>query len=143
MFTLINTGLITTTLIIIFVFWIRPLLKQTPAFKALYDREESFFAALRLKVQGSKQKLTAAFITFASSAVMIYNTITPAMTGVDITPLTSHVPTWAWPLLAIGFTALMNYFRTLADENHAKKIDALASVINDDQKVADALDKVK
>jgi hypothetical protein len=35
-------------------FWIRPILKSRPAFRDLYDKEVSFFAALREKLKGIK-----------------------------------------------------------------------------------------
>ena len=39
--------LVLATLVAIYWFWIRPILKSRPAFRELYDKEESFFAALR------------------------------------------------------------------------------------------------
>jgi hypothetical protein len=137
MFNLILTYfMVLATVATVYWYWIRPLLRQTPAFRELYDQSDSFRAALALKFVGSKQKLTAAFLTMASSVVMVYNFIAPAMTGVDITPLTASMPNWAWPLIVIGFTALLNYFRTLADERASRQIDALSAEIKDDAKVA-------
>ena len=40
------------TVIAIYAFWIRPILQSRPAFRELYDKEESFFAALREKLKG-------------------------------------------------------------------------------------------
>jgi len=38
--------LVLATLVAIHWFWIRPILKSRPAIRELYDKEESFFAAL-------------------------------------------------------------------------------------------------
>lgn len=121
LFWIINTISILITAIVIYIFWIRPLLKQTPTFKSLYEENGSFWSAIRLKLQGLKQKLTAAFLIFASLTVELYDHILPAMTGVDITPLTSKVPQWLWPIIAISGVALLNYFRSLSDKRNEKK----------------------
>lgn len=121
LFWIINSVSILVTAITIYAFWIRPVLKQTPSFKSLYDESGAFWSALRLKLQGLKQKLTAAFLVFASMSVELYDHILPAMTGVDITPLTAQVPQWVWPIVAIGGVTLLNYFRTLSDKRNENK----------------------
>jgi hypothetical protein len=39
--------LVAATFVAVYWFWIRPVLKSRPAFRDLYEQEESFFAALR------------------------------------------------------------------------------------------------
>ena len=39
----------------------------------------------------------------------------PIISRVDVTPLTSQMPTWAWPLALISTTALFQFLRNLAD----------------------------
>ncbi len=141
MYTLINAVAILIIFVTAYIFWIRPLLKQTPCVKELYN-ENGFLTAFRIKLVGIKQRLLAAFLTIASSSVLLYDSIIPAVTGVDITPLTAKVPTWAWPLIAIGFTALMNYFRTLADRRSAARIDAVAGLVQDDAAVVEVVKQV-
>ena len=50
-------------------FWIDPILKCRPAFRDIYAQERNFFAALKEKLQGIKQKLSSAVVICASGAV--------------------------------------------------------------------------
>ncbi len=99
---------IAATLVAVYWFWIRPILKSRPAFRELYDKEESLFAALREKFAGIKQKLSSAVVIAASAIV----------SGVDVSSIAAQVPSWAWPLILIAVTAVMKYFRDLADKRH-------------------------
>jgi len=90
------------TLVAIYVFWIRPILQSRPAFRDLYDKEENFFAALRVKFAGIKQKLSSAIVIIASAAVSGYDFFTPIVSGVDVSSLAAKVPSWAWPLILIA-----------------------------------------
>lgn len=119
--------LVLATLVAIYWFWIRPILKSRPAFRKLYEREESFIAALREKLKGIKQKLSSAVVIAASAAVSGYDFFTPIVSGVDVSSLTSKVPSWAWPLVLIATTALFQFLRNLADKRHkAEFADAAA-----------------
>jgi hypothetical protein len=110
--------LVLATLVAIYWFWIRPILKSRPAFRELYDREEGFIAALREKFAGIKQKLSSAVVIAASAAVSGYDFFAPIVSGVDVSSTAAQVPSWAWPLILIAVTAVMKYFRDLADKRH-------------------------
>lgn len=115
------------TLVAIYAFWIRPILKSRPAVRELYQKEESFFAALREKLKGIKQKLSSAIVIVASAAVTGYDFFAPIVSGVDVSGLTSRVPSWAWPLILISVTALFQFLRNLADKRHETDlVDATA-----------------
>ena len=103
-------------------FWIDPILKCRPAFRDVYAQEHNFFAALKEKLQGIKQRLSSAVVICASGAVTAYDFINPIISGVDITPLTSQVPSWAWPLVLISTTALFQFLRNLADSRHKEEL---------------------
>jgi hypothetical protein len=119
--------LLFATLTAIYVFWIRPILKSRPAFRELYDKEDNFFVALREKLKGIKQKLSSAIVIVASAAVSGYDLFAPIVSGVDVSGLTSRVPSWAWPLILISATALFQFLRNLADKRHeAESADATA-----------------
>jgi uncharacterized membrane protein YqhA len=107
------------TLVAIYAFWIRPILQSRPAFRDLYQKEENFFAALREKLKGIKQKLSSAIVIIASAAVSGYDFFAPIVGGVDVSGLTSRVPAWAWPLVLIFVTALFQFLRNLADKRHS------------------------
>ena len=110
--------LVFATLLAIYAFWIRPILQSRPAFRELYGREENFFAAFREKLKGIKQKLSSAIVIAASAAVTGYDFFTPIVSGIDVSSLTSRVPSWAWPLVLILLTALFQFLRNLADHRH-------------------------
>jgi hypothetical protein len=110
---------IAATLVAVYWFWIRPILKSRPAFRELYQEEENFLAALRAKFAGIKQKLSSAIVIAASAAVSGYDFFAPIVSGVDVSSIAAQVPSWAWPLILITVTAIMKYFRDLADKRHA------------------------
>jgi len=115
------------TIVAIYAFWIRPILQSRPAFRELYQKEESFFAALRQKLKGIKQKLSSAIVIIASAAVTGYDFFAPIVSGVDVSSLTSKVPSWAWPLILMATTALFQFLRNLADKRHEAELpDATA-----------------
>ena len=76
--------LMTATLVAVYWFWIRPILKSRPAFAEFYAREESVFTAVREKLKGIKQKLSSVIVIAASAAVSSYDFITPIVSGVDV-----------------------------------------------------------
>jgi hypothetical protein len=110
--------LIFATVLAVYWFWIRPILKSRPELRELYQQEESFFVALREKLKGIKQKLSSVLVIAASAAVSGYDFFAPIVSGVDVSSLTAQVPSWAWPLVLISLTALFQFLRNLADKRH-------------------------
>jgi hypothetical protein len=116
-----GTGMIRAIIVLIPVvavywLWVRPLLKSRPGFAEFYQREESLFTALRLKFAGIKEKLTAALVVMAASAVELHDRLAPVVAGIDVTPLTSMVPQGWWPYVVAGTTAAMLLFRVMAEK---------------------------
>jgi hypothetical protein len=114
--------LVIASLIAIYWFWIRPILKSRPALRELYATEESFFAALREKLKGIKQKLSSVIVIAASVAVSGYDFLEPIVTGIDVSSIAAKVPSWAWPLILICVTALFQFLRNLADKRHTAEL---------------------
>ena len=114
--------LVVATFVAIYWFWIRPVLKSRPAFRELYEREESFLVALREKFAGIKQKLSSAIVVAASVAVSGYDFIAPIVGGVDVSSIAAQVPSWAWPLILISVTALFQFLRNLGDKRHKAEL---------------------
>ncbi len=112
----------TATLVAVYWFWIRPILKSRPAFRDLYEKEENFIAAVRAKFAGIKQKLSSAVVIAASAIVSGYDFFAPIVSGVDVSSIAAQVPSWAWPLILIAVTAIMKYFRDLADRRHESEL---------------------
>jgi hypothetical protein len=106
----------------IYWFWIDPILKSRPAFRDIYAHDNTIFAALKEKLKGIKQKLSSVVVICASGAVTAYDFFNPIISGVDVTPLTSHVPSWAWPLVLISTTALFQLLRNLADSRRKAEL---------------------
>ena len=94
--------LMTATLVAVYWFWIRPILKSRPAFQEFYEQEDSLFVALCEKLKGIKQKLSSAIVIAASAAVSGYDFFAPIVSGVDVSSIASQVPSWAWPLVLIA-----------------------------------------
>ena len=116
--------LMTATIVAVYWFWIRPILKSRPAFAEFYEREESAFAALREKLKGIKQKLSSVIVIAASAAVSGYDFLSPIVGGVDVSSIAAQVPSWAWPLILITMTALFQFLRNLADRRHKDELAA-------------------
>ena len=77
--------LVTATIVAVYWFWIRPILKSRPAFADFYAREASVFVAVREKLKGIKQKLSSVIVIAASAAVSGYDFLSPIVSGVDVT----------------------------------------------------------
>jgi hypothetical protein len=105
-------------LIGVYAIWLRPILKTTPALRELFAREETVWAAVRAKFAGIKQKLTGALVIIAGAIVELHDQFAPVVAGVDVTALTQRVPSWAWPLIVIAVTLLLQWFRGLADRRN-------------------------
>ena len=130
---MIITILSIATILAIFWFWINPILASRPAFGAIYAEEQNLFAAIREKVKGIKQKLSSAFVICASAAVTAYDFFNPIVSGMDVTPLTAHVPSWAWPLVLISTTALFQFLRNLADARHKAELTPVTTSTQSEQ----------
>jgi hypothetical protein len=51
-----------------------------------------------------------------------YDFFTPIVSGVDVSSLAAHLPSWAWPLILIAVTALFQFLRNLADKRHEAEL---------------------
>lgn len=107
--------------IVTYIFWIRPILRENPKLKHLYDREEEYFPAIKAKFAGIKGKLTVALTFIAASSIELYDWASPMLSGIDTTGISDKIPGWAWPLISFALVALMNYFRKLADKRKGEE----------------------
>lgn len=58
----------------------------------------------------------------ASAIASSYDLFAPIVSGVDVSSIAAQVPFWAWPLILIAVTAVMEYFRDLADRRHEAEL---------------------
>lgn len=110
---------------------VRPLLRNTPTFKAAYDAEEGFWSAVDAKFGGIKQKLTTVAVTIAGLGVVAHDQVSSLLTqaGFDVgtlgTQVLPDVPGWFWPLASIATLWLVQRFRNLADVAARANAEAL------------------
>src|SRR4051812_19273668 len=114
--------LMTATVVAVYWFSVRLILKSRPEFTDYYAREESVFEAIGEKLKGIKQKLSSAIVIAASAAVSGHDFFTPIVSGVDVSSLAAKVPSWAWPLILISVTGLFQFLRNLADRRHKDEL---------------------
>lgn len=115
---MVSFALFLLCVIVAYWFWLRPWLQTRPALADFYAREASFFEAVRLKFAGLKQRLTTLIVTVAGVFVMLNDQIAPILGQVDTSAITAKVPQWSWPIIVIGVTLLMQWFRTLSDRRN-------------------------
>jgi hypothetical protein len=106
-------------------FLVRPLLKARPELKELYEVEGSWLAALLLKLESIKTKLLAVLLVIASGLVEAHDFLLPLATGIDMTPITSMVPSWAWPIVSMAVAALFFWLRKITAQAQDKKLVAV------------------
>lgn len=105
---------------IVAVYWlmIRPALVKNPTFAVIFADEQSIIRALRRKVAGAKQRIAGGAIVAASAIVEMHDFVAPAISSVDLTPLTKMLPDYAWPLISIAGVLLLQYLRGRADKRN-------------------------
>ncbi len=115
--------------IVAYVFWVRPILKETPALRDLYAAEAGYIEAFKLKTNGTKQRLTTVVLSTGTTVAFLYDTIQPLATQMGITIAPAQywptVPTWVWPLVGLAALWLLGYFRRQADRAAAANAEAL------------------
>lgn len=113
--------LIVLSVVTVYVFWIRPILKTQPKFMEFYAQEQSFWGALVLKSAGLKQRITTALIFIAGFVVEAYDNLAPlfSQAGVDVTKIAPKIPQEMWPLITMGTLGLVMYFRKLSEDRQA------------------------
>lgn len=128
--TILFPALVLFTGVVAYIFGLRPALKQNPAFKGLYDTEDTMFNAIGVKFSGIKQKVTTIVLSALGFIVLAHDQLMPLVqqVGVDPTQILPKVPTWVWPVASIAALWLVQYFRDISDKaaraNAEKLLDA-------------------
>src|ERR1700692_2032720 len=65
----------------------------------------------------SKTILAARLYGVAGTLVAVHDIALPYVASTDVTPLTSRVPQWAWPLVVIGTGVLFEYLRHITTQS--------------------------
>lgn len=120
-------GLIAFTGVCLYVFGLRPVLKQTPGLSELYAIEGNAYSALASKFSGLKQKLVTLAISGAGVLALAHDQIAPlvAQAGVDPSQILPKVPAYVWPIATMAVLWAVQYFRNLADKQARANAEAL------------------
>ena len=108
--------------------WLRPLLRSRPSLKDFYARSDSIWKTIWLKVAFLKTKLLAGFLMMASGLIGAYDFIMPHLltisttAGIDWEPLTSKVPSYAWPIVSFCMAGLFYWLRNVTAKEHEQVI---------------------
>lgn len=95
----LQIGFFVLSILLAYWYWIRPVLKSRPGCVAFYTQTDSAIAAIRLKMQGLKGHIATGIAKASAVIVLLHDQVIPYATGIDWTPLTTNIPSWAWPLV--------------------------------------------
>jgi hypothetical protein len=98
--------------VLVYIWIIRPILKQRPLFSAAFAAEASAWQKVQAKLTGFRTKLAARLVAIAGILVGLYDQVLPFVTGQDWTPLTAKLPAWSLPL---GMVAIAYVFHKLRE----------------------------
>jgi hypothetical protein len=117
--------------IVAYAVFVRPALKQNPAFKDLYATEETALSAIAAKFSGLKQRLTTIFVSAVGFVVVAHDSLASLLQAAGIDPvaygsqLLPKVPPLAWPIITLVCLWTIQYFRGLADKQARANAEAL------------------
>ncbi len=119
---------------LLYWFVVRPALQARPELKWFYDQADGFWGKVRVQLMGLKSRLLAAVVWVSGVLLMIHDFLLPIVSGIDWTPLTAQVPSWAWPLILLTVNAMFQWFRqlTAADDIERQKMIAQAAEVAKD-----------
>lgn len=112
--------LLTAALAAVYVLMLRPILRRWSVLKEFWASADSFemsaWEKIRQLFEGIKIKLLARLMWVPTLLVEFYDKVLPSLTGIDVTPITSMLPSWAagnLPIIAaIVLPILIDWART-------------------------------
>ena len=100
---------------LLYVWIIRPILKQQPMLSAAFKAEASAWDKAQAKLTGFRTKLSARLLAIAGILVGFHDEILPLVTGQDWTSLTAKLPPWSIPLGLVLIAWLFDRLRKITD----------------------------
>lgn len=97
----------------VFFVWLRGLLRKRPSIAEFRARGNSLLRAIWAKLAFIKTKLLAGGLMIATAAVAAYDFLAPIALGIDWTPITGKLPSWAWPIISFVVLSLFYWLRTI------------------------------
>jgi len=107
--------LLVLALLLLYVWIIRPILKQQPMLSAAFKAEASLWQQLQAKLTGFRTKLTARLLAIAGILVGFHDELLPFVTGQDWSSLISKLPAWSIPLGMVLIGWLFDRLRKIAE----------------------------
>jgi hypothetical protein len=108
-------SLLVLACVLIYVWIIRPILKQQPLLSAAFKAEASLWDKLQAKLVGFRTKLSARLLAIAGIVVGFHDEILPFVTGQDWTSLSAKLPAWAIPLGLVMIAWLFDKLRRITE----------------------------
>ena len=107
--------LLIVALLLLYVWIIRPILKQQPMLSAAFKAEASLWQQLQAKLTGFRTKLTARLLAIVGVIVGFHDELLPFVTGQDWTSLISKLPAWSIPLGMVLIGWLFDRLRKITE----------------------------
>ena len=101
--------------LLLYVWIIRPILKQQPMLSAAFKAEASLWQKVQAKLVGFRTKLSARLLAIAGIVVGFHDEILPLVSGQDWTSLTTKLPAWSIPLGMVMIAWLFERLRRITD----------------------------
>ena len=111
--------------------WVRPILRSRPACTSFYERADTFWGAVWMKMRGIKTKLASVFVMISSALVGLHDFVMPVLVGIEWDPVTGRVPAWVWPVAAFGMGLLFKYLRDVTERQHKEDKAAITGDSDD------------
>jgi hypothetical protein len=102
-------------LLLLYVWIIRPILKQQPILSAAFKAEASLWQQLQAKLTGFRTKLSARLLAIAGILVGFHDELLPFVTGQDWSSLISKLPAWSFPLGMVLLGWLFDRLRKITE----------------------------
>ncbi|MGY3527290.1 hypothetical protein [Bradyrhizobium sp. USDA 4452] len=102
-------------LILIYVFVVRPILKEQPTLSPAFKAEASLWDKVQAKITGWRTRIAARLTVISGILVGLYDQALPLVTGQDWTPLTAKVPAWTLPVGMVLIGMLFGWLRKITD----------------------------
>src|SRR5215510_10013997 len=110
-------SLLVLAFVLLYVWIIRPILKQQPMLSAAFKAEASAWDKAQAKLTGFRTKLSARLLAIAGILVGFHDELLPLVTGQDWTSLTAKLPPWAIPLGLVLIGWLFEKLRKITENS--------------------------
>jgi hypothetical protein len=107
--------IVAIALIAVYVFIVRPLLKEQPVLSKAFAAEASLWDKLQAKVTGWRTKIATRLVMISGVIVGLYDSALPVISGQDWTPLTAKLPAWSLPVGMVGLGLLFAWLRKITE----------------------------